>query len=341
MPTKGSGTPFDPLRLVREYDLYDRNVDVVSAYQWLFTQTADLPATVEHFERYPKVEHPDGTTITPDFTILFRDGTGIAAEIANIPLRDEGVDKLCRQLSRYADLRALPDARQGQSPVTVLDVMYLAPMDIAEDAVQRVLVERLDEPSHFYKPVRRPVVVQFTRTSEKYIFQMWPDSVTNGSLHTGNRSPNYASFSTLNIKPHCFASVKIQHAFMNDPISPLYLATRLWASTFPTQFGGGTVEFDVTTQGIVSTLREQYGVGRADDVRRAMSILVAAGLATERTGNKWTVNRRLLRKANSDIHRLIADRIGIDESRPTQRSGRRQQRRFDPGPGQATLFDIS
>jgi len=49
----------------------------------------------------------------------------------------------------------------------------------------------------------------------------------------------------------------------------------------------------------------------------------------------------LLHKANSDVHRLIADRIGIDESRPTQRSGRGRQRRFDPGPGQATLFDIS
>lgn len=341
MATKGSGTPFDPMRLVREYDLYDRNVDVVSAYQWLFTQTTDLPSSVAHFERYPKVEHPDGTTLTPDFTILFTDGTGIAAEIANIPLRDEGVDKLCRQLSHYDNLRALPDAHQGQSPVTVLDVMYLVPMDIAEDAVRRVLIERLDDPNHFYKPDRRPVLVQFTRTAEKYIFQMWPDSATNGTLHVGSRSSNYATFSTLNVKPDRFAPVKIQHAFMNDPVSPLYLATRLWTSAFPTEFGGGTFEFDVTTQGIVSTLREQYGVGRADDVRRAMGVLVAAGLATERARNRWTVNRRPLRKANSDVHQLIADRIGRDESRPSQGGGRARQRGSEPVPGQATLFDLS
>ena len=93
---RGTGSPIDPDKLIADYKLYDRSVDVVSAYHWLFTETEGLPSTVAHFERYPKIEHSDGNVATPDFTVLFDDGTGIAAEIANLARHDTVRVKKCR-----------------------------------------------------------------------------------------------------------------------------------------------------------------------------------------------------------------------------------------------------
>lgn len=190
--------PYSAQRLIANYDLYDRSVDIVSSYEWLFTETKDLPGTVSHFERYPKIAHPDGRQATPDFTVLFTDATALVGEIANIPLIDEGVDGLCEQILRYDRLTAVlgPDGRE--CPVSVVDVLLLVPFEIGTDAVRRVLAERLDNPDHPYKPSRRPAIYQFARLSDRYVFQRRPDAV-NGSLHAGDRRPNYAAFSDLNV----------------------------------------------------------------------------------------------------------------------------------------------
>lgn len=336
---RGTGSPLDPERLIREFELYDTNVDVVSAYQWLFTETKDLPATVAHFERYPKLAHPDGNEATPDFTVLFTDGTGFAAEIAKLALPEQSVDSLCKQLARYDRLTGLPNAGGQIVPVSVLDVVYLSPMQTADDAIRRIFLERLDNRAHAYSPSRRPVLIQFARLSDIYVFQFWPDKAVNGSLHVGGRMPNYASFeSTLKISPERFASVKVQHAFMNDPISPLYLATRLWSNVFPSEFGGGKVEFTITASRVSATLREQYGHGTAHDVRRAMEILVAAELAVVKSQNEWRVSRKSLRAAD-DVHKVIAARVGEAVNRPPRESRRVRPRKSDVPPGQGSLFD--
>ncbi|MEP6814727.1 MAG: hypothetical protein ABI873_04150 [Marmoricola sp.] len=44
------------LRLTGEYETYDQHVDVVSALEFLFTETSDLALTVRHFERFPKIK---------------------------------------------------------------------------------------------------------------------------------------------------------------------------------------------------------------------------------------------------------------------------------------------
>lgn len=55
------------------YFHYDRCVDIVSVAEVWFTKSTGLRATVVHFERFPRLAHPDGNDATPDFTVLFND----------------------------------------------------------------------------------------------------------------------------------------------------------------------------------------------------------------------------------------------------------------------------
>ena len=335
---RGTGSPIDPDKLIADYKLYDRSVDVVSAYHWLFTETEGLPSTVAHFERYPKIEHSDGNVATPDFTVLFDDGTGIAAEIANLARHDNSVEKLCKQLDRYAALDCLPDATGGFTPVDVLDVIFLSPMETADAAVQRVLRDRADNPEHWFKPKRRPVIIEFAAIPDRYVFRLWPEKSVNGTLHIGHRNPNYATFEeSLKIRPVHFGPNKIRYGFMNDPVPPLYMATRLWMNVFPSEFGAGKTEFTATTAKIAGLLRAQYQHGTADDVRAAMEILVAAGLAAQTTRNTWRVSRRSLRRDDHDVHVAIAERVNMAGKRlHTASRPRVNKKQVD---GQGTLFD--
>ncbi|MFE9784990.1 hypothetical protein ACFYO7_06365 [Nocardia salmonicida] len=328
---------FDREQLLKDFQRYDRDVDIVSIYHWLFTET-DLAPTVRHFERYPRVKAADGNRATPDFSVLFNDGSGIVGEIANTALHDNSIEKLCKQLGRYDSLNYLPCGPNRLCPAKPIDVIFLSPMETAADAVHRIMIERHSNPSHPYKPARKPVVVQFARTPDKYVLQKWPDPELIGQLFQGSRSPSYTNFGTLNVPPYRFSANKVRFAFMNDTVAPLYLATRLWASVFPTDFRVAIdEEFETTTQEIVSSLRRHYEHGKADDVRAAMSVLSASALATPvgDNGNKWVVKRRKLRDKNMDVHKIIVDRIGrISVDNPPQK--RRTSSTIHPG--QFSLF---
>ncbi|WP_028707510.1 hypothetical protein [Propionicicella superfundia] len=328
--------------LLDAYRLYDRSVDVVSAYQWLFSDpsSATLPPTVAHFERFPNLAGPDGKKATPDFTILFKDGTGIAAEIANIALHDNSVDKLCRQLDRYSRLDRLPSGPTTTSPVSVCDVLYLSPFDLAPSAAKRVYADRLDAAGHAFKPPRRPVLVAFSQQPDRYTFTFWPFPA-NGALHKDNgRHPNYGDWDeALNIKPHMFQGVKVTQPFVNDPIPPLYLATRLWASVFPSLAGGRGTVFTAGTRTIADHLRTMYGRCTVDDVESAMGILYAARLTTRDKTGTWHVKRVGLRAA--DTHQEIADRLlpKLETATIAPQKPRRRPAGTQPLPGQTSLFD--
>lgn len=315
---RGTKGPLDPDALVSDFRLYDRAVDIVSIYHWLFTSTKELPSTVEHFERYPRVPGDGGSVVTPDFTVLFKDGRGIAAEIANIALHDGSVESLCRQLEKYSRLTELPNAQGGFSPVQALDVIFLTPIETASAAVRRVCAERLDAPDHWYKPARRPVVIQFAASSDFYVLQFWPDRSVNGALEP-SEDANYCDFDDLKVRPDHFAPNKVKYGFMNDPVKPLYLATRLWTSVFPSRFGTNDV-FEATADEITRVVQDQYGIIRANDVDAAMAILRVAGLASEKD-DVWRVRRRNLRPIASDVHAAIARLIDQGPS-PSRRKAR-------------------
>ncbi len=93
-------------------------------------------------------------------------------------------------------------------------------------------------------------------------------------------------------QPKRFASLKAARAFMNDPVDALYLATHLWAKTFPSDAGAAgaarPVRVTVDPADLAAELRAQHGGVRAGDVERALGLLATAKLA-ELTPSGWVV----------------------------------------------------
>jgi hypothetical protein len=169
--------------------------------------------------------------MTPDFTVLFKNGSGWVAEIANVARHEGSVESICHQLDKYASIEALPNSSGGLTPVSSLDVVLLTPIDTATDAARRIFKERIEDDDHWYKPAHRPILIQFAALSDHYVLQVWPDTAANGEFLSGGE-PNYGAFTELKPRAEHFTPNKVAYGFMNDPVPALYMATRLWLNVF-------------------------------------------------------------------------------------------------------------
>lgn len=306
----------DPEELLRDHRLYDQYVDVVSAFEWLFTETNAMPSTVQHFERFPKVDGPDGHPATPDFSVVFSDSGGLVGEIARIALHDNSVEDLCRQIGRYDSLASLPGPDGATVDVGHVDVLLLVPLDIGTDVVRRVITERLLDEAHPYKPAHPPCIVQYVAQPDKYVFQRRPDP-GNGQLRDGARDPGLGDwFARNDFKPPAagFAHLKAQKPFMNDPVAPLYLACQLWTKVFPTLTGGVAPVGDykpliMTADELVSEVNAMYGHVAKSALQNAMGILVGARCAEVLGQDRWRVAwGDLAHKGGEEVGEVLARR---------------------------------
>ncbi len=306
----------DPEELLQDHRLYDQYVDVVSAFEWLFTETESMPDTVAHFERFPRLEGQDGNPVTPDFSVVFVDGTGLVGEIARVALHEASVDGLCHQIARYDLLTQLPGA--GGVPVDVahVDVLLLVPLDIGTDVVRRVIRQRLLDKDHPYEPNHPPCIVQYVAQPDKYVFQRRPDS-GNGELRDGERDPALGVWLARgDFKPPAdgFAHVKAQRPFMNDPVAPLYLACQLWIKVFPTLSADTTPVGDykpliTTLDELAGEVTAMYGHVGKTALRNAMAILVASRCAEALGVDRWRVAwGDLAHKGGEEVGEVFARR---------------------------------
>lgn len=284
--------------VLRDYQWFDETVDIVSAFEYLYTEQSEMAATVEHFERFPSVPNPSGhDDLTPDFTVLFKDGTGLIGEVKSLPRHDNGVDKICQQLLAYDQIGSLPVADGTTVPVKHADLMLVVPVGVSTPALRRILDERLADPDHPYSPSRAPVILQESRTPEKYCFQHLPHFL-NGTFREGGRE-GLGKWLALNPFPpsvSLFAGIKAARPFVNDPTDPLYLAILLWSKVFSTlahepqvPVVGTYRPLILSAAEIVQHLRAMFDHGVVRDVVRAMAILVNARLAEPVGTKKWRV----------------------------------------------------
>lgn len=308
---------------LRRYFLYDQYVDVVSAFHMLFTKSQELVPTVAHFERYPRIPRPDGNALRPDFTVVFNDGSGLAGEVSRLSLEQGSGEKLVRQVAKYDGLDALPTGGGQLTKVTHCDVLLLMPMDVANGAFQAIQ-GRIDDDGHEYEPFAPPCLVQYSFHSDRYIFQRWP-AAGNGELREHARMLNdegrprgigaWMERDSIKVKPAWFSASKARHAFMNDPIIDLYLATHLWTKAFP-ELAGGTpagarVKLEVSENGLTDDLAKRYGVVRKHDVQKALGLLRRAKLADRAAPtDAWAVAFHELAKGrNEETQHVIARRL--------------------------------
>ncbi len=276
----------------------------------MFTEVKELPETVEHFERFPKIPINTETTLTPDFTVLFKDGSAIVGEISKVALHEGSLEKLCKQLFRYDKLTEVPSGNGGFKSIKSVDVLQLVHMKIGSHVVRRLIKERLENEAHFYKPTRRPVIVQFARESQTYHLQRI-NGGRNGRLLKGRRKPNIGDYldNVLNVQASMFIPIKSRRALINDQADRLYLATHLYSKTWPSMYGGSGSDMTVNPSDTASVLREHHGGGRAADVRAALELLSDAGIASQLKSGLWRVSRKQLgRSGDRDIHEIIARR---------------------------------
>lgn len=336
----GNGTHLTGL--IADYDRYDEYVDVVSCFEFMFTdeRVELLPGTVKYFHRFPRCtaeSNGQTRTVTPDFVVVFNDDSVLVGEIASIANHDNSVDKLCTQLQGYEDIVSVP-CGEGQSVTPrLIDVVWLVPTDLSNYACTRVLKQRYLNPDHSYKPNRAPSIVSFARLPKKYSFSRIPHP-DNGQMQAGTEPRRITEYldQNLNIKPEQFVHIKTSRGFMNDSASPLYLATYLYLRFWPIMFGAGTAEARTTSQDVAQELQRKYGYGsRSKEVVRALELLESAGLARKMQNGTWVVKRTILGvKGDRDTHLQIVELIRSepDRAKKVSRSKVRQH------VGQGSLF---
>lgn len=274
-----------------------------------------MPDTVAHFERFPRLQGSDGNPVTPDFSVVFKDGTALVGEIARVALHEASVDDLCHQIGRYDSLTALPIA-EGTVDVAHVDVVLFVPLDIGTDVVRRVITERLLDANHPYKPSHPPCIIQYVAQPDKYVFQRRPDS-GNGELREGDRDPALGAWLARgDFKPPAdgFAHVKAQRPFMNDPVAPLYLACQLWTKVFPTLTAGSSPVGDYkpltfTVDELAAEVNAMYGHVGKTALRNAMAILVASRCAEALGVDRWRIAwGDLAHRSGNEVGEVLARR---------------------------------
>lgn len=305
--------------LQAEYERYDRCVDIVSAVEVWFTKARGLRDTVVHFERYPTITTGD-ITATPDFTVLFNDGTACIGELSNLSLEAGSLDSLCAQLGRYDRLDRVPGPDGILVEVSAVDVLLFVPHSEANSAVARMAGAIADE-EHPFSPSRFPSVLawSFEASKTRYVFTLAGGEQNqrprghgrDPSLESWMSSPT--SFDTLIGLPKYFQEIKVEKRFMNDPTPPLYMATLLWGAVLPSMSGG---EGDVFTSAadLAERLRHDCGRGKSVEVAQALELLRVAGLAAREGDEGWVIAHQPINRHEEDLAATLIDRY---KSRPS------------------------
>ena len=301
-----------------EYSQYDRRVDIVSVAEVWFTRSAELASTVRHFERFPRGSHPDGNDATPDFTVLFNDGTAIAGELSHLALPEESLDDLARQLLRYSTLTEIQSgptagSQRPMQQAAAVDVTLFCPDRVANAACDR-LANAIADAEHFYKPSRPPMVLAYGFDADHgtYTFTR-PTRAQNDLLPDYGRRPSLSTWlagsaDTLRGLPNHFVPIKAAARFMNDDPPPLYTATVIWSVLLPNYVAEQTLELpadlNFTVDGLAARMQRDFGFGRRRDATAALEFLKVARLASEGSRD-WQIHYRDLGTIDREISRAL------------------------------------
>jgi hypothetical protein len=328
--------PNEHAQILREYRAYDARVDIVSCFEVFFTKSTSLPASVAHFERFPRYVAEDGRPVSPDFTVLFRDGTLLVGEIANLARNDESLKDLLVQIGRYDTLREGPaSARRGGghvlAPVAGVDVLVVFPDAEANAACDRI--DAVIEARRWgYNPSQRPTVMawSFDPPNSRYVFK-YDDRANNPRPRTHGRDPSITSWlrqnsDTLRCSGDHFTGVKVTQRFMNDRPPPLYMATILWLTCLPAVAAPSLPPIDVsaTATELADWLRANVGWGDADAVRAGLDFLCRAGLAVERRDD-WVIPLTTIGRSHGEVQEELLRRYLSKPTGPVTLQERAEQ----------------
>lgn len=107
---------------LNKFTIYDQAVDVVSCWQAILTH--GYKNKLQYFDRFPNIP-PRG--LTPDFTVLFKNGYGLIFEIKRTyPNEDIAIRKEIRQLKSYdSNLSLKADDSGNRATPNVTDIVLI------------------------------------------------------------------------------------------------------------------------------------------------------------------------------------------------------------------------
>lgn len=325
----------DREQLLREYREYDAKVDIVSAFEVYFQESQSLPATVAHFERFPRYRASDGELVTPDFTVLFNDNTLLVGEIARLARAEGSLESLLHQIGRYDTLSQAPSAaRSGGghelSNIEAVDVLVIVPDGESNAAIDRI-DEAIDRSVVGYAPHQRPTVLSwsFDSAGSRYIFK-YDGRSNNPRPRSHGRNPSLTrwleeNYDTLKCSAERLAILKIRHRFMNDRPPGLYMATILWLDALPAAASSHSAPLDleVRTVQLADYLRQSYGWGDVNAVRVGLEFLQRGGLVRQ-TANGWVLELKEIATSTGEVHTELLHRYLAKPTGPVTAADRQQ-----------------
>lgn len=349
--------PTDREQLLREYKEYDAKVDIVSSFEVFFRESTSLPATVAHFERFPRYTAPDGDQVTPDFTVLFNDGTLLVGEISKLARDEHSLEDLLHQIGRYDSLTQAPSGPLPGGGHTLVDAQAVDVLVLVSDGESNAAIDRIDqaieERRYGYKPRQRPTVMgwSFDVAGSRYIFK-YDDRSNNPRPRTHGRDPSLTSWlqgahDTLSCPATRFAPIKVRHRFMNDRPPGLYMATLLWLDALPAAARPQVppVDIEVKASDLGTYLRESYGWGDVHAVNSGLGFLQRGGLARP-TADGWAVELKEVATSREKVHAELLRRhlarptgpvTAADRQEAAERAARNQEERERNEQGQGEL----
>lgn len=327
--------PSDREQLLREYREYDAKVDIVSSFEVFFRESTSLPATVAHFERFPRYKAPDSRDVTPDFTVMFNDRTLLVGEISKLAREERSLEDLLHQIGRYGTLTQAPSGPRAGGGHTLLDIEAVDVLVLVPDGESNAAIDRIDqaieERRYGYAPRQRPTVMgwSFDVAGSRYIFK-YDDRSNNPRPRTHGREPSITSWlqeahDTLRCPAARFAPLKIRHRFMNDRPPGLYMGTMLWLDALPAAASPRVppVDLEVSAADLAAYLRENYGWGDTDAVNGGLAFLQRGGLARP-TADGWAIELKEVATSRDEVHAELLRRHLARPTGPVTAADRKQ-----------------
>jgi hypothetical protein len=222
-------------RLLQAFKTYDRTVDVVCCWEFLFTRASPFNSSGLFFDRFPRMTCASAgeTAKTPDFAVLFSEAYGIVGEIKEgFPRDEKSFISHFERLKKYdqpLEFRAGPG--RGLIPA-VHDIVLIVPLRDAQEIVTRLEARLADKALSFE---RQPVVFEWTYDSDasEYIFRRvalqmgdFRDVAVPEAIRLSKCFSERGA--SLKITPDKIKDLKANWQFCNDTPPVIYTLVFLW-----------------------------------------------------------------------------------------------------------------
>jgi hypothetical protein len=314
-------------KLLDEFKNYDKTVDLVSCWQFLFTEVQSLAKNVLHFDRFPRLSSPSvagDQPKTPDFAVLFSDSYGIVADVKrSFPLDDKEFLSHAKRLLKYDRTLAFKSGIESAPIVpTDHDILLLIPLRDAQEIVHRIGAFRREGK---LAVERNLISVEWVWDSDRneYIFRKIAGQdadFRDSSLPADSRLSSILTQhgTSLKVSPEKIKSIKAAWQFCNDTPPPIYTLVFLWTKILYHFLDSNQRQqwrrrdprkamwIQVSVQNLVKEIERRYPVRRGhwtDWVRSALDALELTGLAKKHGDGEYEVGfRNLVRELGEPGH---------------------------------------